>query len=102
MEEIRRSPVDMVSIPFFTGFYTGQVVQDFSFHQQYLIQKAYGKMSFLSHYWDMLVACRVYLPQKNMFLFRQHVLKEVKVGKIIKNHLKIVYTCMYIQLIRFI
>ena len=33
MAEIRRSPVDMVNIPF-TGFYTSQVVQDF-FHQQY-------------------------------------------------------------------
>ena len=28
------APVDMVSIPLFTGFYTSQVVQDFS-HQQY-------------------------------------------------------------------
>ena len=28
------SPVDMVNIPIFTGFYTSQVVQDF-FHQQY-------------------------------------------------------------------
>jgi len=27
------APVDMVNIPFFTGFYTSQVVQDF-FHQQ--------------------------------------------------------------------
>ena len=35
MEEIRRSPVDMVNILLFTGFYTSQVVQDV-FHQQYL------------------------------------------------------------------
>ena len=28
------APVDMVNIPLFTGFYTSQVVQDFS-HQQY-------------------------------------------------------------------
>ena len=34
MEEIRRSPVDMVNILLFIGFYTCQVVQDF-FHQQY-------------------------------------------------------------------
>ena len=33
--EIRRSPVDMVNLPLFKGFYTSQaVVWDF-FHQQY-------------------------------------------------------------------
>ena len=35
VEEICRSPVDMVNISLVTGFYTSQVVQDF-FHQQYL------------------------------------------------------------------
>ena len=34
MEEIRRSPVDMVNIPLFTGFLTSQLVQDF-LHQGY-------------------------------------------------------------------
>ena len=34
MEEIRRSPVDMVDISLFTGFLTSQLVQDF-LHQGY-------------------------------------------------------------------
>ena len=34
VEEIRRSPVDIVNIPLFTRSSTSQVVQDF-FHQQY-------------------------------------------------------------------
>ena len=35
MDEIRRSPVDMVKIPLFTGSYTSQVVVWDFFHQQY-------------------------------------------------------------------
>ena len=42
--EIRRSPVDMVNIPLFTGFCTSRVVVWDFFHQQYFgAKKAYLK-----------------------------------------------------------